>query len=353
MGQTNYMKLVWIAGFLLFAGISCWATAESLHLLLPTWPKALWYVVTVGIFIIASLGTKMIVDSLSKSKYCENPGLKLTGGVLILLIFWLAFSMPTNAHTFMWRNMIGEMVNQDVSTTQGYLSDIQNNQKNTVQAQKQIAELKNNVDLLLGELKAEIENEANPGFGKKSNEILRKFATLLSVDKIEPLSFKGTSRQDREKLYDAYRTKIYLLADTRAQNITKNILSPNPASIAEAKTIHHNLDIMKKSIADGSIDLNKAEDVTNDNNGVCSMINKGYNSISKNRDFVSFKSEHDKNIYLAEPAVTQVRRLVSVVDVWRDFLGGKFAGLGFGIWVMLSVLVDIAAFIFFGLAFKN
>lgn len=83
------------------------------------------------------------------------------------------------------------------------------------------------------------------------------------------------------------------------------------------------------------------------------MINKGYNSISKNRDFVSFKSEHDKNIYLAEPAVTQVRRLVSVVDVWRDFLGGKFAGLGFGIWVMLSVLVDIAAFIFFGLAFKN
>lgn len=65
MNQTNYKKILYLVGFIVFGAISCWATAESLHLLLATWPKVFCYAVAIGFFIIASIGFKMIMDSLN------------------------------------------------------------------------------------------------------------------------------------------------------------------------------------------------------------------------------------------------------------------------------------------------
>lgn len=352
MEQKNYLKLVWMVAFLAFASVSCWATAESLHLLLSSWPVAMCWVVTVGFFIIASLGTKMIVDSLNQNVYLEKRGLHLIGGIVIVLIFWLICSMPTNTHTFFYRTVINDKVTADISTTRGYLGQINNNTNNTNQATLKVNELKNNVDLLLGELEAEIKNEANPGFGTKSKEILRKFAVLLGVDKIEPLTFTGTSRQDREKLCDAYRTKIYILADSKAKNIMAHILSPNPDNLKEVKNVDENLATMKKYINDGTIDLNNPDDVTGDG-GVCDKLNEGYVTVKKNRDFVNFSSKTDEANYTANEPVTKVKRMISVFDVWKDFLNGVYSGQGFTFWVIISILVDIAAFIFFDLAFRK
>lgn len=352
MEQKNYLKLVWMVAFLAFASVSCWATAESLHLLLSSWPVAMCWVVTVGFFIIASLGTKMIVDSLNQNVYLEKRGLHLIGGIVIVLIFWLICSMPTNTHTFFYRTVINDKVTADISTTRGYLGQINNNTNYTNQATLKVNELKNNVDLLLGELEAEIKNEANPGFGTKSKEILRKFAVLLGVDKIEPLTFTGTSRQDREKLCDAYRTKIYILADSKAKNIMAHILSPNPDNLKEVKNVDENLATMKKYINDGTIDLNNPDDVTGEG-GVCDKLNEGYVTVKKNRDFVNFSSKTDEANYTANEPVTKVKRMISVFDVWKDFLNGVYSGQGFTFWVIISILVDIAAFIFFDLAFRK
>ena len=82
MNQTNYLKLFSVLAFLAFAAVSCWATAESLQLLLPSWPSFACWIVTIGFFIIASLGTKMIVDSLNQNIYMEKRGTKLFLGVL-------------------------------------------------------------------------------------------------------------------------------------------------------------------------------------------------------------------------------------------------------------------------------
>lgn len=79
----------------------------------------------------------------------------------------------------------------------------------------------------LGELKAEIENDANPGFGPKAKNILRDFAEIFGVAKIEPLTFKGTSIQDRQKLYDAYRKKMYISMDAKKLNIIKEMTPAN------------------------------------------------------------------------------------------------------------------------------
>lgn len=352
MEQKNYLKIVWILSFVAFAAVSCWATAESLHLLLSSWPLAMCWIVTVGFFIIASLGTKMIVDSLNQNIYMEKRGTYLIVGIVLVLVFWLICSMPTNTHTFFYRTVITDKVSTDISTTRGYLGQIKNNTNNKNQATIKVNELKNNVDVLLGELEAEIKNEANPGFGPKSKEILRKMAALLGVDKIEPLSFKGTSLQDRAKLCDAYRTKIYILADTKANNILAHILSPNQDNLKEVKAIDDNLVLVKKYISDGRIDLNNPEDVTGEN-GVCEKLNEGYNAIKKNREFVNFSSKADEATYTADNPITDVKRMISVFDVWEDFLKGEYAGHGFTFWIIISILVDIAAFIFFDLAFKK
>lgn len=349
MEQKNYLKLIWMVAFIAFAAVSCWATAESLHLLLSSWPLAMCWVVTVGFFIIASLGTKMIVDSLNQDIYLEKRDLRLVGGIVIVLIFWLICSMPTNTHTFFYRTVINDKVNTDISTTRGYLSQIKNNTNNKTQATVKVNELKNNVDVLLGELEAEIKNEVNPGFGPKSKEILRKFATLLEVDKVEPLSYKGTSKQDRDKLCDAYRTKIYILAENRATNIMAHILSPNSDNIKEVKRDDENLALVKKYIGDKTINLNDAEDVED----VCDKLNTAYNTVKKNSDFVNFSSKTDEANYTADNPVTKVKRMISVFDVWEDFMAGEYAGHGFMFWIIISILVDIAAFIFFDLAFKK
>lgn len=349
MEQKNYLKLIWMVAFIAFAAVSCWATAESLHLLLSSWPLAMCWVVTVGFFIIASLGTKMIVDSLNQDIYLEKRGLRLVGGIVIVLIFWLICSMPTNTHTFFYRTVINDKVNTDISTTRGYLSQIKNNTNNKTQATVKVNELKNNVDVLLGELEAEIKNEVNPGFGPKSKEILRKFATLLEVDKVEPLSYKGTSKQDRDKLCDACRTKIYILAENRATNIMAHILSPNSDNIKEVKRDDENLALVKKYIGDKTINLNDAEDVED----VCDKLNTAYNTVKKNSDFINFSSKTDEANYTADNPITKVKRMISVFDVWEDFMAGEYAGHGFMFWIIISILVDIAAFIFFDLAFKK
>jgi len=349
MEQKNYLKLIWTVAFIAFAAVSCWATSESLHLLLSSWPLAMCWIVTIGFFIIASLGTKMIVDSLNQNIYLEKRGLHLVGGIVIVLIFWLICSMPTNTHTFFYRTVINDKVNTDISITRGYLNQIKNNTNNKTQATKKVDELKNNMDILLGELEAEIKNEENPGFGRKSKEILRKFATLFGVDKVEPLSYKGTSKQDREKLCDAYRTKIYILAENRASNIMVHILSPNSDNIKEVKRDEENLAIVKKSIEDKTINLNDAEDIKD----VCDKLNTAYNTVKKNSDFVNFSPETDEMNYTADNPVTKVKRMISVFDVWEDFMAGEYAGHGFMFWIIISILVDIAAFIFFDLAFKK
>lgn len=99
MGQNNTLKIVSVFAFVALAAVSCWATQESLHLLLASWPQFLCWIVTIAFFIIASFGTKLIVDSLNQNVYVERRGKKLIGGILILLFFWLIFSMPTNTHT--------------------------------------------------------------------------------------------------------------------------------------------------------------------------------------------------------------------------------------------------------------
>lgn len=349
MNENSSLKIFSILAFTAFAGVSCWATAESLHLLLDSWPIVMCWIVTVGFFVIASIGTKLIVDSLNKNIYQEKKGAKFIGGLIIVFVFWLFCSMPTNTHTFFYRTVINDITNNDIQRTTGYLAQIKENTKNKEQAELKVKQLHNELEILLGDLEAEIKNDANPGFGEKAEEIFRKFAKLLEVDKIEPLNVKAVTPKQRQDLCDAYRKKMYLHAETKARNIIQSILVPSKSNLKEADGSLRNLNLAKKMIDSGEIDLNDAKDVK----AVSGQLNTAYNVIKKNEQFVNFKSETDKMEYTANSPITKVKKLISVFDAWEAFLKGEFTGHGFGFWIMISILVDIAAFIFFDIAFKK
>lgn len=350
MGQNNYKKLFCAIFFIAFACISCWATAESLHLLLSTWPKIMCWVVTVGFFIIAAIGTKLIVDSLNTNVFVEKRGVKLIVGILIVIVFWLICSMPTNTHTFLYRTNIGNEVNTDISTTLYYLGQVKHNTKNENLAQEHIDTLNNKVDILLSELEAEIMNSAMPGDGPKADDIRRRLAQLLSVDKIDKLAYNGsTSVQSRKRLCDAYRSKILLLRDSRAKNIRNSMMRPNPKNLRNVANAEKTLIAMDNEIKSGKRDLNDSYDIEQ----VCLALNQGYNQIRENKEFINFQTKEDELKYTAPHPVSSTKRMISIIDLWSDFFKGKYAGNGIVFWIIVSILVDLAAFILFDIAFKK
>ncbi len=349
MNQNGYLKVAYVVAFLLLAAVSCWATAESLHLLLPSWPSAMCWAVTVSFFFIASWGTKMIADSLNQRIYMEKRGACLVGGVVIVLLFWLPCSMPTNTHTFFYRNAISQKVGSDIGTTKAYLAQIRDNTKPENEIREKQHELENEVKIKLKDLEAEIKVETAPGFGPKSKEILGQLADILGVPKIEPLTYRHKSVEDLNKLCTAYREKIYLMMESRKENIAAQLTPKSDLHRRQADKDYKNLDLTQKYISEGKIDLNDAEDI----NVVCDKLNAGYTTIRTYKEFVNFNGAADKAAYTSPNAVTKVSRMLSVFDVWEDYFKGDFAGRGFIFWIILSVLVDVAAFIFFDIAFRK
>ena len=175
MGQNNTLKIVSVFAFIALASVSCWATQESLHLLQPNWPQFLCWIVTIAFFIIASWGTKLIVDSLNQNVYVEGRGKKLIGGILILLFFWLVFSMPTNTHTFFYRNSIESVTRSDISTTKGYLAQLRDNTLTEDQINARQTEFKNKVWSRIENLSGQIE------YLKKRNAELEKMRSGRSA----------------------------------------------------------------------------------------------------------------------------------------------------------------------------
>lgn len=342
-----------MAAFVVLGAVSCWATSESLHLLMPTWPKILCWAVVITFFIVASIGTKMIVDSLNQKIHVENRGGHLIGGIILVVIFWLCTSMPTNTHTFIYRNTINERVNSDLLQTRNYLNELKE-QESAYENEKAIKDkFEREVDqirLIQGRMESEIDNNVEPGAGPKASRILSELTPLTGSEKsIEFKTFPSDKkgRADAKKYYkDQFDKIVKAKTDRYYHDITGLNGGVKIQTVNESIT---ELGLLKSDLESGKIDLNNADDI---NKKVIEPINKAYNAIKINSDYVAFLPG-DEAVYTAVEPVAKTKRMLSVLDVWGDWMAGKFAGHGFFWWIMLAVLVDIAAFIFFDLAFRR
>ena len=171
MGQKNYLKVFCAVAFIAFAAVSCWATLESLHRLLPDIPIVFVWILTIGFFFIASWGSKMIVDSLNKNVYIENPGLHLVGGAVILIIFWLLCSMPTNTHTFFYKDSIKDVAITDLETTRAYLTSLEKDEVARTKIEHDWATFQSEVWGIFEELRNEVKNPSRPGIAEQCENI--------------------------------------------------------------------------------------------------------------------------------------------------------------------------------------
>ena len=105
MGKKTPFQIVCLLAFGAFAAVSCYLTVESIHLSLPSVPRWCFWIAIVGLYVLTSYGTKMIMDSFNRNIIIDKRGAKLVGGLIIVLITWLLVSFPTNVHSLFYDKM--------------------------------------------------------------------------------------------------------------------------------------------------------------------------------------------------------------------------------------------------------
>lgn len=340
MNGKAFFKIGAILFYLVLAAYSCWATTHSLHLLMPTVPTILVWGITIAFFIVASFGTKLIVDSLNQNVYQENRRGMLIGGIVLTVLFWLVCSMPTNTHTFFYNQKIGDVITQDINVTQGYLKQL---------AGRQVTDpAYDSLEQQVNQLHLDLTNEFNGVPGKSSGRRGNGQFVMESMRKINNLLGSNIPIDTRANVYDIQILNRYNTAITRELNqVKRNKYQTQDAD--NAQLISDDLDVMADTldimVDAGSID----EDIIKQTEGV---LQRAYALIKLNAKYVMFDL-NDEDIYTADNLVTRTKRLLSVFDVWADFVKGRYAGSGFIFWVIISILVDLGAFILFDIAFAK
>lgn len=375
MNNNNFLRIFSIIAFIAFMLVSCWATVESLCMSDPLgmkikYPQIPYWVVTIGLYVISGLGATLIVNSLNqKIIRIDNRGGRLVGGIVLLLVFWLLFSMPTNTHTFFYSNKGEGIIQEDIRRTTMYLQQLSQEQ-----VEQTILKVQSETDAKIRSayqaFVKEYDSRANPGYGPYATQNLNKLNELLAEYNVEGLRMKNANHNNanvRKKVIADYDAEIENYINLANEYIKQNIL-------AEKGIVKKNADeVLNKLKNDESLmELYKAHDTTMAIGKVKNIVNDvqdGYKVIANHPEQVRFANNYDKQLYsgLTDDKGEVLKssdgkivakdcesaRLFNAFSVWQDFFNGKFKGKGFFYWIMLAMLVDIGGFIFFTIAFRK
>ena len=347
MNNSSFKKIGSFVAYLIMAGISCWATQKSLQLLLPTgWPEVLVWGMTIAFFVVASYGTKLIVDSFVSADFIDNRYLKLFGGVLLVVFFWLLMSLPTNTHTFFYNDKIGDVITKDIETTNKYLQQIVDKGSGSTKVLDEDGKvIFDNVEKLRNKIVKEFNGDGptgRRGNGQQIGNYLEEINKILNSNIQQDPRYNSADVTILNKYH--HEINEALASALKPHTITTN-------TVAKARIEKNLLTAMNDSIQNdlsvGHISDEKIKQVEK-------LLADGYSTIQVNRQFVSFDpTTDDEEVYTKEHGVTRTKRMSSVIEVFFvDFFQGKYPA-SFWYYVMLSLLVDIAAFIFFDIAFKK
>ena len=359
MKNNGFMKIFSIIAFVVLMIISCWATTTSLHLLLPDWPVVIFWLVSIMFFVLSSIGTKLIVDSCNKYVDTEHPGLNIAGGVVILLLFWVIFSIPTNTHTFFYKSTIRDVLLIDLANTKSRLQDLYDDQtaKRIINADK--AAFSTQIDNLWKNVALEVNNPGNLGWADAAEEAMLKLEAELGTT-VQRVRLRNNTHQARQELISILGQRV----EEAKQAQMRVIYDERLAAIATHKNKN---DIDEKIQAITNIEEKiKKHPEKNDEPTVATndVLTTSYALIGDYMDYLQneFGNEHkeemkpiQENIKMYKTNVTQTTKMRSVIDVWKGLFAGDpiYKGRGLWFWVILAIMVDIAGFIFFDIAFRK
>ena len=144
---------------------------------------------------------------------------------------------------------------------------------------------------------------------------------------------------------------IYDILSNRIAELKVNYITPQeklfkPESAQQIK----NIETMEGHVANMGAMGHVDNDVIMQSDMV---LKRSYATIKNYADFVNFNTKEDEARYLADNQMTRTSGMLSVIDVWKSFVAGEYEGRGFMFWVVIAILVDIAAFVFFDITFKK
>ena len=346
MNNNKFLKIFSIVAFLAFAAVSCWSTTESLSLTLEhaEIPKWIFWIAVVGLYVLTSICAKLVIDSFNQNIYMERRTVKFIIGLLGVLILWIAFSMPTNSHTFFYKQMAKNTAVKELKYMDGELQKLSSENIFLETYNAEWNKYEADVLMHLDQLKHEIDNPQRYGFGSEAEA---KLAIIendfgLKTGTITRRGTKNTSKPERNAVCQYYDNVVKEQLDIKLQQ--------HEAKVSHAlEDFQEKMKNVKPLRADIKATLEQLDDDQFDKEAVLKNARKVIG-----RSYAELETQYN-GIYTPNENIYRSDRLVKVTKVWGDYLRGRFKKTDYTLWywILLSVIVDIAAFAFFSIAFKK
>lgn len=361
MQRLQFKKLFFWFAFIVLGFFSCYWTADSLYIWQPVLGMIGSWLLAILFYVMASLCFSLLLSALDKrhdfyGKFLSR-GASLFLGLVGLLLFWMICSMPTNTHTLLYNAEVRNTLSQDFATTIDYLESLEKNNTAIKNIDAEYDSKANQVEILFQKMLSEMDDHSNVGIGIRFNTLVAELNNVLSgIDNksngkspIQPVQNPGKTRTQWLATLYQYREQA-----NRVLRIYRNKCDDQIAEVRKKMQSER----LKALIKDCEIGRRDIENMKGVNNEIIDEATRdltdAYTFIGANSGYLSFKSTEDSIRYCADNAHPKVKALQVVPEVWKDYVTtDKYNGHGFIWWVLISVLVDIAGFIFFYLANKE
>lgn len=346
MNNSKFLKIFAIVAFIAFAAVSCWSTTESLFLTLEhaQIPKWVFWIAVVGLYVLTSVCVKMVLDSFNQNIYVEHRTVKFVVGLLGVLILWIAFSMPTNTHTYFYKQMAKNTAIKELKHIDGELQKLSSETAFLDSYNGEWDKYESDVLGHLLTLTDEIRNEQNIGFGTAAEADLAIIENDFGL-KTGTITRRGTRNKSPQELNAVCKYYDNVVKEQLA--IKKQQHDANVArAFADFQERMKNVGPLRQDI---SATLGQLDDDQYDKEAVLKNARKVIG-----QSYAELESQFN-GIYTYDENVYRSDRLVKVTKVWGDYFKGKFGDTDYTLWywILLSIIVDLAAFAFFDIAFKK
>lgn len=342
--------------FLALAGWSCYWTAISFFRWNPSITIFGAWLLAGVIYLLASLAFAQLLNTLDKHKpFYGTPG--RTGWFVISLVVfvtaWLVLSLPTNTHTLLYNVAVKNELLTDLQRTQGYLNDLQNNNRAILQIAQDYQDIEDRAKRKLTDMNNEMQRYDNPGIAEHFNAHLSELENILTIDPSHPVEFPRikvgwNDKHGCQRAYDQYKnaTHSYLsIIQNSAVEEAQRVLELIGTQDLQDKTEKINT----------SLEEIRAMDAVDDNliANAEKALDAAYPLIKTNAQYIDFR-DNDALIYTGIETIPTAKALHNVPGVWTDFFTtDKYSNYGIIWWVLIALIVDLAGFVFFKFAFSK